>query len=106
MSAMSEVTSADRGQWRSVASPRGSTALLLTISEVAAELRVDKRTVYRLLRSGELTVPVIRVGSSPRVRRVDLEANLERLAADQEDLTQLQHERARVLAAGQRRGRL
>ena len=38
-----------------------STPLLLTIPEVADELRVDKRTVYRLLRSGELDLPVIRV---------------------------------------------
>jgi excisionase family DNA binding protein len=88
-----------------VVPPRASPAMLLTISEVAAELRVDKRTVYRLLRSGELAIAVIRVGSSPRVRRVDLEAHLARLAADQDELAQLQRERSRIiLAAGQRRG--
>jgi len=62
-----------------------STPLLLTIPEVADELRVDKRTVYRLLRSGELDLPVIHVGSSPRVRRLDLEQHLARLAADEEE---------------------
>jgi excisionase family DNA binding protein len=57
-------------------------ALLLTIPEVAAELRLDKRTVYRLLRSGQLPLQVIHIGASPRVRRRDLETYLEHLAAD------------------------
>jgi excisionase family DNA binding protein len=66
-------------------------ALLLTIPEVAAELRLDKRSVYRLLRSGQLPLQVIRIGASPRVRRRDLETYLERLATDVAD--------ARVVAA-------
>ena len=74
-----------------------STPLLLTIPEVADELRVDKRTVYRLLRSGELDLPVIRVGSSPRVRRLDLEQHLARLAADEEEAAAARRERAALL---------
>ena len=37
----------------------------LTVSEVAAVMRVSKMTVYRLVHSGEL--PAIRVGRSFRV---------------------------------------
>jgi excisionase family DNA binding protein len=53
--------------------------LLLTIPELAAELRVDKRTVYRLLKAGELPLQVLRIGQSPRVRRVDVERYLAQL---------------------------
>jgi excisionase family DNA binding protein len=56
--------------------------LALTIAEVGQALGVDRGTVYRLLRSGELDVPVIHIGGSSRVRTVDLEAYLERLAAE------------------------
>ena len=77
--------------------------MLLTIPEVADELRVDKRTVYRLLRSGELDLPVTRVGSSPRVRRLDLEQHLARLAADEEEAVAARRERAELLLRPQRR---
>jgi excisionase family DNA binding protein len=80
-----------------------STPLLLTIPEVADELRVDKRTVYRLLRSGELDLPVIRVGSSPRVRRLDLEQHLARLAADEKEAVAVRRDRAALLLRPQRR---
>lgn len=60
-------------------------SLLLTIPQLASELRVDKRTVYRLLRSGKLPLQIIHIGESPRVRRVDVEAYLERLATDAAD---------------------
>jgi excisionase family DNA binding protein len=63
-------------------------AMLLTIPEVAEELRVDKRTVYRLLRSGRLPLQILRIGESPRVRRVDLEAYLQRLVTDATDADQ------------------
>jgi excisionase family DNA binding protein len=76
---MSSRTKADRVD-RTTEDPVG--ALLLTIPEVAAELRLDKRSVYRLLRSGQLPLPIIHIGASPRVRRRDLEAYLERLATD------------------------
>jgi len=54
--------------------------LTLTLPELAEALHVDRRTVYRLIATGELPVPVIRVGRSPRVRVADLEAHLEQLA--------------------------
>ena len=80
-----------------------STPLLLTIPEVADELRIDKRTVYRLLRSGQLDLTVIRVGSSPRVRRLDLEQHLARLAADEEEAVAARRERAALLLRPRRR---
>jgi len=61
-----------------LAAPR----LALTIAEVGVALGVDRVTVYRLLKSGELDVPVVHIGGSARVRVVDLEAYLERLADD------------------------
>lgn len=39
---------------------------LLTVSEVAAMLRVSKMTIYRMVNSGEL--PAFRVGRSFRIR--------------------------------------
>jgi excisionase family DNA binding protein len=65
--------------------PIGAAKLLLTIPEVADELRIDKRTVYRLMRSGELPLQIIHIGQSPRVRRADLEGYLERLVTDAQD---------------------
>lgn len=47
---------------------------LLTVAEVAAELRVSKMTVYRLTNDREL--PSVRIGRSVRVRRADLDAYL------------------------------
>jgi excisionase family DNA binding protein len=53
----------------------------LTVTEVAAIMRVSKMTVYRLLHSGEL--PGLRVGRSFRVPAQALEAYLGRgLRAD------------------------
>jgi excisionase family DNA binding protein len=48
----------------------------LTTDEVLGYLKVNARTVYRLIRSGQL--PAIRVGRQWRVRRSDLDAWLER----------------------------
>lgn len=47
---------------------------LLTPEEVAAEVRVTRRTVYEWLRNGKL--PGLRAGRWWRVRREDLEAFL------------------------------
>lgn len=47
---------------------------LLNINEVAAALRVSKMTVYRFIGDGRL--PAIRLGSSLRVHRRDLESYL------------------------------
>lgn len=49
-------------------------ALLLTVTEVAAELRVSTMTVYRLIAAGDL--PALRVGRSYRIRHDDLDAFL------------------------------
>ena len=48
---------------------------LLTVSEVAATMRVSNMTVYRLIRSGEL--PALRVGKGYRIFESDLERFLE-----------------------------
>ena len=46
----------------------------LTVEEVAAQMRVSKMTVYRLLHSGDL--PGVRVGRSFRVPQDALDAYL------------------------------
>jgi excisionase family DNA binding protein len=51
---------------------REARAELLTVAEVARELRVRPVTVYRLVGRGEL--PCVRVSNAIRVRREDLEA--------------------------------
>lgn len=43
---------------------------LLTVSEVAATMRVSNMTVYRLIKSGQL--PAIRVGKNYRIRESDM----------------------------------
>lgn len=48
---------------------------MLTVAEIAAELRVSKMTVYRLVNERQL--PSVRVGRSVRVRRSDLDAYLD-----------------------------
>ncbi len=53
---------------------------LLTVAEVAAQLRVSTMTIYRLIRSGEL--PAVRVGRNYRVRADELEAYLQAQVVD------------------------
>jgi len=55
---------------------------LLTLDDVLAYLRVNARTVYRLIRTGDL--PAVRIGHQWRVRRSDLDAwlNAQRVGAD------------------------
>ena len=48
----------------------------LTTEEVLAYLNTTPRTIYRLIRSGEL--PAMRVGRQWRFRRADLDAWVER----------------------------
>lgn len=48
---------------------------LMTVSEVAAAMRVSNMTVYRLIKNGEL--PAVRVGKNYRLRGSDLERFLE-----------------------------
>ena len=47
---------------------------LLTVSEVAATMRVSNMTVYRLIKSGQL--PAIRVGKNFRIRESDVDKYL------------------------------
>jgi excisionase family DNA binding protein len=63
--------------------PNGS--LLLTLPELAAHLRINRATVYRLLQRGELPIPILRVGRSPRVRSTDVERYLAELASTDDD---------------------
>jgi predicted DNA-binding transcriptional regulator AlpA len=60
---------------------------LLTVSEVAAMLKLSKRTICELMtertRSGDLRknpLPTIRIGRSVRFRKSDVEAWIEKLA--------------------------
>lgn len=48
-----------------------TSAMYLTVREVAAVLRVSNMTVYRLINAGEL--PALRVGKSLRLRKDDLD---------------------------------
>ncbi len=47
----------------------------LTTDEVLEYLRINARTVYRLIRNGEL--PAVRIGRQWRIRRNDLDEWLE-----------------------------
>jgi excisionase family DNA binding protein len=51
------------------------TGALLTVSEVAAGMRVSNMTVYRLIKGGEL--PAMRVGKGYRIRESELRRFLE-----------------------------
>ena len=48
----------------------------LTTEEVLLYLKVTPRTIYRLIRSGEL--PAVRIGRQYRFRRTDLDSWLDR----------------------------
>jgi len=52
----------------------------LTTEEVLAYLNVTPRTIYRLIRTGEL--PAIRIGRQWRFRRADLDQWVERQSAN------------------------
>jgi excisionase family DNA binding protein len=47
---------------------------LLTVAEVATIMRVSNMTVYRLIKSGQLSA--IRVGKNYRIRRGDIDRYL------------------------------
>jgi excisionase family DNA binding protein len=55
---------------------------LLTVSEVATELRVSNMTIYRLIKAGDLAA--LRVGKNYRIRRLDLDAYLDGSAVSTE----------------------
>jgi excisionase family DNA binding protein len=52
----------------------------LTTEEVLGYLNITPRTIYRLIRNGEL--PAIRVGRQWRFRRADLDLWVERQSAN------------------------
>jgi excisionase family DNA binding protein len=54
----------------------GATPAFLTMDEVLGYLRVTSRTIYRLIKAGEL--PAVRVGRQWRFRQRDLDAWLSR----------------------------
>ncbi len=56
---------------------------LLTVSEVASAMRVSNMTVYRLIKSGQLSA--IRVGKNYRIRRSDVDRYLTERAVHIED---------------------
>jgi excisionase family DNA binding protein len=51
----------------------------LTTEEVLVYLNITPRTIYRLIRNGEL--PAVRIGRQWRFRRTDLDAWIERQRA-------------------------
>ena len=57
-------------------SPGDISRRFMTTEEVIAYLRVNARTVYRLIQAGEL--PAVRVGRQWRIRRCDLDGWLDR----------------------------
>lgn len=48
--------------------------IYVTVDEIAAELRVSRMTIYRLVNAG--TIPSTRIGRSIRIRRTDFNAYL------------------------------
>ncbi len=50
---------------------------LLSVDDFCHEFRVSRPTAYRLAAKGE--IPLIKIGRSTRIRRVDAEAWAERL---------------------------
>lgn len=59
--------------------------LLLDLQELADALGVHLSQIYRWRDRGELPVPILHLGRSARVRTVDVEAWLARLAEDSTD---------------------
>ena len=51
--------------------PQDASQQFLTTDDVLGYLRVNARTIYRLIRAGEL--PAVRIGRQWRIRRADLD---------------------------------
>jgi excisionase family DNA binding protein len=62
---------------------RGFGEPLLTVAEVANMMRVSNMTVYRLIKSGQLSA--LRVGKNYRIRRADMDRYLSDRAVRIED---------------------
>ena len=56
--------------------PEATAPAFLTMDEVLGYLRVTSRTIYRLIRTGDL--PAVRIGRQWRFRQSDLDAWLNR----------------------------
>ena len=56
-------------------SPTGQNLRLLSLPEVCQELRVDRVSVYRKLKSGE--IPSLELGNTLKVRQTDLQEYIE-----------------------------
>ena len=63
-----------------MAGTEGGLSAFMTTEEVLGCLRVTPRTIYRLIKSGEL--PAVRLGRQWRFRRSDLNDWIERQRAD------------------------
>jgi excisionase family DNA binding protein len=57
-------------------SREGAYAAFLTTEEVLGCLKVNPRTIYRLIKTGEL--PAVRIGRQWRFRRTDLDEWIDR----------------------------
>ena len=57
-----------------------TTTMLLTPEETAAELRIARRRVFELLKSG--TLPSVKIGRARRIRSTDLAAYVAELEND------------------------
>ncbi len=53
----------------------GGESQFLTTDDVLGYLRINARTVYRLIKSGE--IPAVRIGRQWRIRRCDLDSWLD-----------------------------
>jgi excisionase family DNA binding protein len=53
---------------------------ILTAEEVATMLRISKRQVYQLARESENPIPAVRIRTSVRFRKVDVDSWLAKLA--------------------------
>jgi excisionase family DNA binding protein len=58
---------------------------VLSLEQFAEVLGISRATAYRWWKSGELPIPVFKVGRTPTVRLADVEAHLESLANDARD---------------------
>lgn len=54
------------------------TSLLLSVDEAAAELRVSRRTMYRLIANTEHPIPTQTVAGKTRIKRADLIRHLDK----------------------------
>lgn len=59
--------------------PKGAWSDILTVDQVAAYLQLNRLTIYRYIRNGQIRAS--KVGKSYRVRKADVDAFLDRMQA-------------------------